>query len=193
MAHIACICGNDVRQNRDNIVYTFVSNNLLLRQGSTAFFSIQYGNGEKAEIWICNECGRALIFDDHGPFLSRIMRPEEPSAFKLPESRVKIGYFYDEELFFNEVDEYFTERYETNLEPEYEFFDECYAEEKPLLTADIIRKKIFNNPIRSFEYWSQALLTDDYLAVFDTESDMTTEQPTKYWVLDKEKTFRTTH
>lgn len=189
MAHIGCICGNDVRQNGDNIVHTFVSNDILLKESDAAFFGMWYGNGDKAEIWICNECGRALFFDDHGLFLSRVMRPVESSTFELTESRAKVGYCYDEELFFNEVDEYFTERCDAGLEPEYEFFDACYAEGRPLLTGGIMREKIFNNPIRSFGHWSRALLADDYLAVFDADSNPATERPAKYWILDKEETY----
>lgn len=57
--------------------------------------------GEKAEIWLCNECGRAIFFDDGGLYVTRYMRPAEPAEFSPCGDAAKAGVFYNDKVFFD--------------------------------------------------------------------------------------------
>ncbi len=57
--------------------------------------------GEKAEIWLCNKCGRAIFFDDGGLYVTRYMRPAEPAEFSQCDEPVKAGVFYNDKVFFD--------------------------------------------------------------------------------------------
>lgn len=169
MAHIGCLCGNDVRQNNDETVHRFVSYDLMREHyETTPFFGLPFGGGDKADIWLCGECGRAIFFDDGGACVSRIMRKADPSEFAPCETDAKEGLFYKEEAFFDAVDEYLTREHEAGRERDYEFFDAKYADGNTLLTPKLMREKVFENPFREFASWSRALLSGDFLAVFDS-------------------------
>lgn len=168
MAHVGCRCGNDVRQNDDETVHRFVSRDLMREHyESMPFFGLPFGDGDKADIWLCDECERAIFFDDGGAYVSRIMRKADPGEFDQSETDAKEGLFYNEEIFFNAVDDHLTREHEAGKEPDYEFFDAEYADRNPLLTPKLMREKVFENPFREFPRWSRALLSDDFLAVFD--------------------------
>lgn len=57
--------------------------------------------GEKAEIWLCNECGHAIFFDDGGLYVTRYMRPAEPAEFSQCDDVAKTGVFYNDKVFFD--------------------------------------------------------------------------------------------
>lgn len=168
MAHIGCLCGNDVRQNDDETAHRFVSHDLMREHyETTPFFGLPFGDGDKADIWLCDECGRAIFFDDGGAHVSRIMRKADPGEFDQRETDAKEGLFYNEEIFFNAVDDYLTREHEAEGEPDYEFFEAECADGNPLLTPKLMREKVFENPSQEFPRWSRALLSGDFLAVFD--------------------------
>ncbi len=53
MAHIGCVCGNDVRGNSIETIYRFVSDDLMNEYAeSETFFGLPYPPGDKAEIWL---------------------------------------------------------------------------------------------------------------------------------------------
>lgn len=52
------------------------------------------------------------------------MRPEKPHPVDMGDPSVRIGYFYNEERFFNDVDECLTREAGAGRCPSYEFFDE---------------------------------------------------------------------
>ncbi len=56
------------------------------------------------------------------------------------------GVLYNEMLFFDEVDEYLTEKADRGEAPDYEFFDAEYARGNPLLTPRIMCREVFDNP-----------------------------------------------
>ena len=102
MAHIGCVCGNDVRGNSIKTIYRFVSDDLMNEYAeSEAFFRLPYLPGEKAEIWLCNECGRAIFFDDGGLCVTRYMRPAEPAEFSQCDEPAKAGVFYNDKVVFD--------------------------------------------------------------------------------------------
>lgn len=93
MAHIGCVCGNDVRGNSVETIHRFVSDDLMNEYAeSETFFRLPYPPGEKAEIWLCNECGRAIFFDDGGLYVTRYMRPAEPAEFSQCDGDAKRAY-----------------------------------------------------------------------------------------------------
>ena len=103
MSHIACLCDNDVRENNPDVEHNFVSLALMAaHEEDVAFFELPYGDGEKAEVWLCDGCGRAIFFDDGGAMVTRIMRPEKPHPVDMGDPSVRIGYFYNEERFFDD-------------------------------------------------------------------------------------------
>lgn len=181
MSHIACMCGNDVRENNPDVEHNFVSLALMAaHEKDGAFFGLPYGKGKKAEIWICNECGRAIFFDDGGNSVTKIMRPEKPHPISMGASAL-VGYFYNEEWFFDEVDEYLTSESETGRRPDYEFFDERNADGAPLLTSSVMNETVFKNSDRIFENWWWATLSEDYLAVYD-KRPAEGDTPMKLWI-----------
>lgn len=102
MAHIGCVCGNDVRGNSVETIHRFVSENLMNEYAeSETFFRPPYPPGEKAEIWLCNECGRAIFFDDGCLYVTRYMRPAEPAEFSQCDGAAKAGVFYNDKVFFD--------------------------------------------------------------------------------------------
>ncbi|WP_019129030.1 hypothetical protein [Enorma massiliensis] len=93
MAHIGCVCGNDVRGNSIETIYRFVSDDLMNEYAeSETFFGLPYLPGDKAEIWLCNECGRAIFSDDDGLCVTRYMRPAEPAEFSQCDDDAKRAY-----------------------------------------------------------------------------------------------------
>lgn len=102
MAHIGCVCGNDVRGNSIETIYRFVSDDLMNEYAeSETFFRLPYLPGEKAEIWLCNECRRAIFFDGGGLHVTRYMRPAEPTEFSQCDDAAKAGVFYNDKVFFD--------------------------------------------------------------------------------------------
>lgn len=186
MAHIGCVCGNDVRGNSVETIHRFVSDDLMNEYAeSEAFFRLPYLPGEKAEIWLCNECGRAIFFDDGGLCVTRYMRPAEPAEFSQCDGAAKAGVFYNDKVFFDAVDEYLSDESEAGRELDYEFFYKEYAEDRPLLSPSVMRAKVFGNPNRKFPCWTRALLSSSFLAVFDN-TDGISEAPSRLWLLSKE-------
>lgn len=186
MSHIACLCDNDVRENNPDVEHNFVSFALMAaHEEDGAFFELPYGDGEKAEVWLCDECGRAIFFDDGGAMVTRIMRPEKPHPVDMGDPSVRIGYFYNEERFFNDVDECLTREADAGRCPSYEFFDEKYADGAPLLSPSVMRETVFENPDRTFEDWWWGVLSERYLAVFEKEP-AESDVPTRLWLLSDE-------
>lgn len=102
MAHIGCVCGNDVRGNSVETIHRFVSDDLMNEYAeSETFFRLPYPPGDKAEIWLCNECGRAIFFDDGGLHVTRYMRPAEPTEFSPCGDAAKAGVFYNDKVVFD--------------------------------------------------------------------------------------------
>lgn len=102
MAHIGCVCGNDVRGNSIETIYRFVSDDLMNEYAeSETFFGLPYLPGDKAEIWLCNKCGRVILFDDGGLHVTRYMRPAEPAEFSQCDGAAKAGVFYNDKVFFD--------------------------------------------------------------------------------------------
>ena len=102
MAHIGCVCGNDVRGNSIETIYLFVSDDLMNEYAeSETFFGLPYLPGDKAEIWLCNECGRAIFFDGDGLCVTRYMRPAEPAEFSQCDDDAKAVVFYNDKVFFD--------------------------------------------------------------------------------------------
>lgn len=185
MSHIGCLCGNDVRENDFDNVWHFVAwslmDDLADRQ---AFFGLEYRPNENSEIWHCKECDRLILFDDGGIRVARYMRrasedglPSSPDAHR--------GVLYNEERFFDEADEYFTEKIDRGGAPDYEFFDEEYAHGNPLLTPRIVREEVFDNAEKDFRYWYRATLSERSLAIF-TQDDVAYSSPFKAWSVNDE-------
>ena len=57
--------------------------------------------GRKAELWLCNDGGRATFFDDGGLYVTRYMRPAEPTEFSQCDDAAKTGVFYNDKAFFD--------------------------------------------------------------------------------------------
>lgn len=97
MAHIGCACGNSIET-----IYRFVSDDLMNEYAeSETFFGLPYLPGDKAEIWLCNECGRAIFSDDGGLCVTRYMRPVEPMEFSQCHEPARAGVFYNDKVFFD--------------------------------------------------------------------------------------------
>ena len=89
MAHIGCVCGNDVRGNSIETIYRFVSDDLMNEYTeSETFFRLPYPPGEKAEIWLCNKCGRAIFFDDGGLYVTRYTGGIQPMRWRGESGRI---------------------------------------------------------------------------------------------------------
>lgn len=103
MAHIGCVCGNDVRGNSVETIHRFVSENLMNEYAeSETFFRLPNPPpGEKAEVLLCNKCGRAIFFDDGGLHVTRYMRPAEPTEFSPCGDAAKAGVFYNDKVVFD--------------------------------------------------------------------------------------------
>lgn len=186
MAHIGCVCGNDVRGNSIETIYRFVSDDLMNEYAeSETFFRPSHLPGEKAEIWLCNECGRAIFFDDGGLYVTRYMRPAEPMGFSQWHEPTKAGVFFGDKVFFDAVSEHFSYESDAGRTLNYEFFYKEYAEGKPLLSPSVMQEKVFGNPDRKFPRWTRALLLDSFLAVFDDAGGIS-DAPSRLWLLSKE-------
>ena len=151
---------------------------------SQAFFSLKCRAGEKSEVWHCKECDRLTLFDDGCKYVTRYMRrvsggtpPLGPDAHR--------GVLYNEELFFDEFDEYLTEKADRGEAPDYEFFDAEYADGDLLLTPRIMRREVFDNPSKSFGNWYRAELSETSLAIFDWD-DVAYAHPLKQWLVSPE-------
>lgn len=185
MSRTGCPCGNDVRQNDFDSVWLFVSDLLMDELAdSQAFFGLECRAGEKSEVWHCKECDRLIILYDGRKYVTRYMRrvcgdtpPVGPDAHR--------GVLYSEELFFDEVDEYLTEKTYRGEAPEYEFFDAEYACSNPLLTPRIMRREVFDNPSKSFGDWYRAELSKTSHALFE-QNDVAYAHPLKQWLVSPE-------
>lgn len=89
---------------------------------------------------------------------------------------------YNDELFFDEIDRYLSEKTKRGEAPDYEFFDAQYAEGNPLLTSHIIRREAFDNPSSSFGNWYRAELSKTSLSIFD-QGDVAYAYPLKQWLV----------
>ena len=95
-----------------------------------------------------------------------------------------------EEIFFDEVDEYLTEKADRGeADADYEFFDAEYACGNPLLTPRIMRKVVFDNPSKSFGNWYRAEFSETSLAIFDRD-DLAYAHPLKQWLVSPEDMAR---
>lgn len=184
MSHIACPCGNDVRENNRDVVHIFASDDLVARGAEgCAFFGLPYLPGEKAEIWLCGECGRAIFFDDGGICVTRRMTPADPREYEGATPSSKRGVFYNDERFFDEVEAYLVAELEAGRLPDYEYYGAEYADRLPLLPPAMVREIAFDHPAGDFSHWSRAVLDGGFLAVFDNR-DVAGGVPTRYWVLE---------
>jgi hypothetical protein len=185
MSRIGCLCGNDVRQNDLDNVWLFVANSLMDELAdSQAFFGLECRAGEKSEVWHCKECDRLIILDDCRKYVTRYMRRAFGGTSPVGPD-VHRGVLYNEELFFDEVDEYLTEKADRGEAPDYEFFDAEYACGNPILTPSIMRKVVFDNPSKSFGNWYRAELSETSLAIFD-QNDVAYAHPLKQWLVSPE-------
>ncbi|WP_072354146.1 hypothetical protein [Olsenella sp. kh2p3] len=190
ISHIGCPCGNDVRQNDFDNVRLFVADSLMDELAdSQAFFGLEYRPGEKSEVWHCKECDRLIIFDDDRIYVTRYMRRAfgvRHSLGLMPTVAFSTrGVLYSEELFFDEVDEYLTEKTYRGEAPEYEFFDAEYACSNLFLTPRIMRREVFDNPSKSFGDWYRAELSKTSNALFD-QNDVACARPLKQWLVSPE-------
>ena len=185
MSHIACLCGNDVRENNYENVWNFVADSLMDELAdSQAFFGLEYRPGENSEVWHCQDCDRLILFDDGGIYVTRYMRRASGSKPPVgPDARR--GVLYNDELFFDEIDRYLSEKTKRGEAPDYEFFDAKYAEGNPLLTSRIMRREAFDNPSSSFGNWYRAELSKTSLAIFD-QKDVAYAHPLKQWLVSPE-------
>ena len=185
MSRIGCPCGNDVRQNDLDSVWLFVADSLMDEMAdSQAFFGLECRAGEKSEVWHCKECDRLIILDDDRIYVTRYMRRAFGGTPSVGPD-VHRGVLYNEVLFFDEVDEYLTEKANRGEAPEYEFFDAEYACGNPLLTPRIMRKVVFDNPSKSFGDWYRAELSKTSHALFD-QNDVAYAHPLKQWLVSPE-------
>lgn len=185
MSRIGCPCGNDVRQNDLDSVWLFVADSLMDEMAdSQAFFGLECRAGEKSEVWHCKECDRLIILDDDRIYVTRYMRRAFGGTPSVGPD-VHRGVLYNEVLFFDEVDEYLTEKANRGEAPEYEFFDAEYACGNPLLTSRIMRREAFDNPSSSFGNWYRAELSKTSLAIFD-QNDVAYACPLKQWLVSPE-------
>ena len=180
MPHISCPCGNDVRQNDPATVRRFVSDVAMRDSPDVPFFGLPRDSGRVVEIWVCDKCGRALLFDDGAVRATRIMRSSSPCLFD-PAASAERGVIYWEDPFFDAVAEHFAREFEAGREPDYEFFCAEHADGKPLLTSAVMSEKIFANGERTFPYWSRALIAPDFLVEIDASG-----RAAGFWVLSKE-------
>ncbi len=166
MSHIGCLCGHDVRENNQEVVHTFVSDEIMHKNPDAPFFGLDYGVGLKASIWRCDACDRLIFFDDRGPRATRIMRRVDPAPC-LPhdDPSARPGVIYNEEHFFDAVDEHLTDRHEKGLGPDYEFFGFHEPWCGPALSPRVMRGLVFENDAMVFPHWSRAVLADTWLAV----------------------------
>lgn len=185
MSRTGCPCGNDVRQNDFDSVWLFVADLLMDELAdSQAFFGLECRAGEKSEVWHCKECDRLIILDDDRIYVTRYMRRAFGGTPSVGPD-VHRGVLYNEVLFFDEVDEYLTEKANRGEAPEYEFFDAEYACGNPFLTSRIMRKVVFDNPSKSFGNWYRAELSETSLAIFDRD-DVAYAHPLKQWLVSPE-------
>lgn len=185
MSHIACLCGNDVRENNYETVWHFVSSSLMDELAdSQAFFGLEYRPRENSDIWHCDDCDRLIFFDDGGSSVTRYMR-RAPEGTPSAGADAHRGVLYNEELFFDEVDEYVTRRLNNGECPDYEFFYAEYANGNPLLTPRIMRENIFHSRERTFRYWFRASLSERSLAIY-SQADASYSNPLKVWLLSDE-------
>ena len=185
MSRIGCPCGNDVRQNDLDSVWLFVADSLMDEMvDSQAFFGLECRAGEKSEVWHCKECDWLIIFNDGRIYVTRYMR--RASGGKPPVGPdARRGVLYNDELFFDEIDRYLSEKTKRGEAPDYEFFDAKYAEGNPLLTSRIMRREAFDNPSSSFGNWYRAELSKTSLAIFD-QNDVAYACPLKQWLVSPE-------
>lgn len=185
MSRIGCPCGNDVRQNDLDSVCLFVADSLMDELAdSQAFFGLECRAGEKSEVWHCQECDRLILFDDGGIYVTRYMR--RVSGGKPPVGPdARRGVLYNDELFFDEIDRYLSEKTKRGEAPDYEFFDAEYTCGNPLLTPRIMRKVVFDNPSNSYGNWYRAELSETSLAIFD-QNDVAYACPLKQWLVSPE-------
>lgn len=184
MSHIACLCGNDVRENNPDVVHYFVSDDLIAcgAEGS-AFFGLPHLPGEKAEIWLCGECGRAIFFDDGGIYVSRRMTPVDPGEYGGTTPSSRRGVLYNDERFFAEIEAYLDAELEAGRLPDYEYYSAEYAGGLPLLPPTMVRDLAFDHSVGDFRHWSRAVLDEGFLAAFD-DRGTADSIPTRYWVLE---------
>jgi hypothetical protein len=189
MAHIACLCGNDVRENNYENVWTFVSDSLMDEfADSQPFFGLDYRRSEKTEIWHCGDCDRLIIFDNADIYVTRYMRRALGSAAPF-EANAHRGIFYNEELFFDEVEKYFVKKLKNGEAPDYEYYYADWAEGKPLLTPRIMHEDVFHNQKTAFRYWFRATLSEQSLVIYGQE-DTSLANPLKVWRLSVEDTAK---
>ena len=185
MSRTGCPCGNDVRQNDFDSVWLFVADLLMDELAdSQAFFGLECRAGEKSEVWHCKECDRLIILDDDRIYVTRYMRRAFGGTPSVGPD-VHRGVLYNEVLFFDEVDEFLTEKTDRGEVPDYEFFDAEYACGNPLLTPRIMRKVVFDNPSKSFGDWYRAELSKTSHALFD-QNDVAYAHPLKQWLVSPE-------
>lgn len=72
-------------------------------------------------------------------------------------------------------------RVEVGNQPDYEFFDEQYADGKPFLTPLIVRKMAFENKELTSGCCWRAALSETCLAVYDRRSDDNVI-PARLWI-----------
>lgn len=184
MVKVGCPCGECISDNEPGARHVFVSFDLMARhKGRTPFFGLPYGSGDKADIWYCEYCNRLIFFDDNGIHRTRAMRLAEPGVVPLQDPSAKPGVLYDDDRFFDEVDDYLTEEAKAGKRPDYEFLDMEYAHTDGAvpLAPEIVREEAFEHPVRPFRYWSWAVLASDYLALFG-ERPGKGSMPEKLWI-----------
>lgn len=188
MGKTGCPCGECISDNEPGSIHKFVSFDLMARhRGRTPFFGLPHGSGDKADIWYCEYCNRLIFFDDNGIHRTRTMRLAEPGIVPLQDPSAKLGVLYDDDRFFDEVDDYLTEEVKAGRRPDYEFFDMEYAhpDDALPLAPEIVREEAFEHPVRSFRYWRWAVLASDYLALF-SERPGEGSMPEKLWIRSDE-------
>lgn len=187
MSHIGCLCGNDVRENDFDNVWHFVSFDLMEKFADNApFFGLDYEPGEQSDVWHCKQCDRLILFDDGGNYVTRYMRvvaPDDLASIVSPSS-ARQGILYNEERFFDAVDEAISAKIDAGECPDYEFFDAAYAHGNPLLTPRIVRGMLLDGE-KPLLHWYRAVMSEGGLAIFDS-GDKALALPLKCWLTNAE-------
>lgn len=179
MAKLGCPCGNVIWNgcDGDETTYYFVPLQEITAYWDVMPFFEMTCSPHGVEMWKCDVCDRMMAFDGDSESVTRYLKRVDPETLETEGEAAK-GICFNN-LFFNEVDRYFTCSSELGECQSYRFFDEAPNRE-PALTPHVVFEKVLSGKNGRFRNWWLAEMYEGFLVLY-SGSDPALRRPVKAW------------
>lgn len=179
MAKLGCPCGNVIWNgcDGDETTYYFVPLQEITAYWDVMPFFEMTCSPHGVEMWKCDVCDRMMAFDGDSESVTRYLKRVDSETLETEGEAAK-GICFNN-LFFNEVDRYFTCSSELGECQSYRFFDEAPNLE-PTFTPHVVFEEVLSGKNGRFRNWWFAEMREGSIVLYGS-SDPALRRPVKAW------------